>query len=151
MAGRSIINVGEMKMFKSTLLSVVLLFSLILAGCASHGPVLYPNAHFKTVGDEQAQRDIGACQQMADAYVKSNPAGDVAKSTAVGAAGGAVVGAAVGAVTGAFGSSVGIGAAAGGASGLFYGIIKGSQPTPVYKNFVDRCLREKGYEPIGWK
>ena len=25
-----------------------------------------------------------------------------------------------------------------------------SNPSPVYKRFVDRCLREKGYDPIGW-
>ncbi|MEO0248404.1 MAG: cell envelope biogenesis protein OmpA, partial [candidate division WOR-3 bacterium] len=104
-----------------------------------------------SVGDEQAQRDVAQCKQMADNYIQSNPGGDVAKSTAVGAAGGAVVGAAVGAVTGAFGRNVGVGAAAGGASGLFYGILRGSEPSPTYKGFVDRCLRERGYEPIGWQ
>jgi hypothetical protein len=24
------------------------------------------------------------------------------------------------------------------------------QPSGAYKNFVDRCLRERGYEPVGW-
>jgi hypothetical protein len=140
-----------MPMSKSVTLSVMLLLSFMLAGCATHGPVLYPNAHLKTVGEEQAQRDVAGCKQMADEYVKSNQAGNVAKSTAVGAAGGAVVGAAVGAVTGSFGRSVGVGAAAGGASGLFYGMLRGSQPGPTYQGFVDRCLREKGYEPVGWQ
>ena len=27
----------------------------------------------------------------------------------------------------------------------------GSEPNPTYKAFVDRCLREQGYEPIGWQ
>ncbi len=80
----------------SITLSAVLILSFVLAGCASHGPVLYPNAHLNTVGDAQAQRDIAECQQLADAYVKSNPSGDIAKSTVIGGAGGALVGAAVG-------------------------------------------------------
>ncbi|MBP1715601.1 MAG: hypothetical protein H6Q42_3804, partial [Deltaproteobacteria bacterium] len=40
---------------------------------------------------------------------------------------------------------------AGGTSGLIHGTAKEAQPSPVQRNFVDRCLREKGYEPIGWK
>jgi hypothetical protein len=59
-------------------------------------------------------------------YVKSQPGAEAAK----GAAGGAV---------------------AGGTSGLIHGSVKDVQSSPVSKNFVDRCLREKGYEPIGWK
>ncbi len=130
---------------------VILIALLALAGCAAHGPVLYPNAHLKAVGDQQAQSDIAQCRQMADSYIQSNPGGDVAKSTALGGAGGAVVGAAVGAVTGNFGQTVGAWAAGGAATGLFYGIVRGSQPSPAYMGFVDRCLRERGYEPLGWQ
>jgi len=35
--------------------------------------------------------------------------------------------------------------------GRLRGLFKAREPSPVYKNFVDRCLRERGYEPIGWK
>jgi hypothetical protein len=92
---------------------LVLLIGMILAGCAS-GPVLYPNAHLKQVGPEQAQRDIDDCRRQADAYVKSAAAKTMAKDTALGGAGGAVVGGAMGAVTGSFGKGVGVGAAGGG-------------------------------------
>ena len=64
---------------------------------------------------------------------------------------GAIVGGAVGAVTGHFGRGAAIGGVAGGTSGLIYGFTKNVQPSPVKKNFAERCLREKGYEPIGWK
>lgn len=37
------------------------------------------------------------------------------------------------------------------AGGLVRGISKSSKPSHVYKNFVSRCLREKGYEPVGWQ
>jgi hypothetical protein len=47
-----------------------------------------------------------------------------------------------------------IGAATVATAGLLSGIFDawGScEVDPVYSNFVDRCLRERGYEPIGWK
>ncbi|MFA5182434.1 MAG: cell envelope biogenesis protein OmpA [Syntrophales bacterium] len=127
-----------------------ILIVLLLAGCAS-GPVLYPNAHLKQVGQEQAQRDIDDCRQKADAYVKSDAAKTIAKDTAIGGVGGAVVGGTMGAVTGSFGKGVGVGAAGGAAAGLVTGAIKASKPSPVYKTFVNRCLSEKGYDAIGWQ
>ncbi len=123
---------------------------LLLTGCAT-GPVLYPNAHLQEVGEAQAHQDIAECELLADQYVKSDEGIAAAKSTAVGAAGGAVVGGAVGAVTGSFGRSVGVGAAAGAATGLVHGIIQASEPSPIFKNFMIRCLQEKGYEVIGWE
>jgi hypothetical protein len=57
----------------------------------------------------------------------------------------------MGAVTGSFGRGVGIGAAGGAAAGLVTGAMKASQPSPLYKAFVNRCLSEKGYDPIGWQ
>lgn len=91
---------------------------LTLGGCAvHHGPVLYPNDHLRAVGEAQAKMDIDECGQMADAYVRTNPSGDMAKSTAAGGAGGSVIGGAAGAVTGNFGTGIGVGAAAGAAAG----------------------------------
>lgn len=124
---------------------------MFLAGCASQRPVLYPNAYLKKVGEEQAQRDIADCERLADEYVRSDEGVKVAKSTAAGGAGGAVVGTAVGAVTGDIGRGAGVGAAAGAAGGLVRGVSRASEPDPLYKNFVNKCLRDKGYEPIGWK
>ncbi|OPY13771.1 MAG: hypothetical protein A4E66_00638 [Syntrophus sp. PtaB.Bin001] len=132
---------------KNLLLAVSILF---LMGCAS-GPVLYPNAHLKEVGEVQAQKDVAECEVLADQYVKSDAGIEAARSTAIGGAGGAVVGGAVGAVTGNLGRGIGVGAAAGAASGLVHGIIKASEPSPVFKNFMIRCLQERGYEVIGWQ
>ena len=123
---------------------------LLLGGCA-WSPVLYPNAHLNKVGRDQADRDVDDCRQRADTYVKSDAAKTVAKDTAIGGAGGAVVGGAIGAVRGSFGSDLGVGAAAGAAAGLVTGVIKASEPSAVYKIFVNRCLGEKGYEVIGWE
>ncbi|OPY90626.1 MAG: hypothetical protein A4E72_00573 [Syntrophus sp. PtaU1.Bin208] len=128
----------------------LLISMLLLAGCAS-GPVLYPNAHLQKVGEAQAQKDVAECESLADRYVKSDAGLAAAKSTAIGGAGGAVIGGAAGAVTGNLGRGLGVGAATGAAAGLVHGIIQASEPSPVFKNFMVRCLQERGYEVIGWE
>lgn len=131
--------------------TLVMVILMLIACAAKHGPVLYPNEQLKRAGEVQAQRDIDECSRLADSYVKQNPGAKVAGSTIAGGAGGAAVGTAVGAVTGSVGRGAAVGAVAGATTGLFRGIIKGSEPSPVYKNFVNRCLKEKGYDPIGWE
>ena len=133
-----------------------LLVAVTLAlGCShAQSPVLYPNAKLEHVGKAQAEADISACRQRADDYVSSGPATakEVGKDTAVGGAGGAAVGAVAGAVSGGgAGRGAAIGAATGATAGAVHGAVKSSGPSPIYKNFVDRCLREKGYEVIGWQ
>ena len=129
----------------------ILCFALFwVAGCGAKKPVLYPNDHLKQTGREQSQRDIADCDHQASEYVKSNAGLETAKSTAVGAVAGAVVGGAVGAVTGNFGRGVAAGAAGGGAGGFLHGLFRASEPSPVHKNYVNRCLKDKGYEVIGW-
>lgn len=82
---------------------------------------------------------------------KSDSGEKVAKGTAAGAAVGGAAGAAVGAVFGNAGRGAAAGAAGGAAGALTRGIIHSGQPDPVFRRFVEKCLREKGYEPIGWK
>ena len=124
---------------------------LIASGCASHGPVLYPNQHFKMVGKDKAQRDIADCDRLAAEYVKSEAGKTMAKNTAGGAAAGTVVGGAAGAVTGHLGKGAAVGAAAGAAGGMVRGVSKTSEPSPIHKRFVEKCLRDRGYEPLGWE
>jgi hypothetical protein len=47
-----------------------------------------------------------------------------------------------------------VGAATGAAAGFTGTVLRGSsgrRVDPVFANFVERCLRERGYEPIGWR
>jgi outer membrane lipoprotein SlyB len=133
---------------KTIFIAVIIIF---LAGCATQSPVLYPNEHLKNVGEARAQSDIVECSRLAESYVKANPGAKVVGGTIVGGAGGALVGGAVGAITGHIGRGAVVGGVAGATSGLVRGIYKASQPSPVYKAFVNRCLKEKGYDPIGWE
>jgi hypothetical protein len=130
---------------------IALVFWGITQGC-SKKPVLYPNEYLKDAGREQADADIQECMKMAEEYgVQSRQGEKAAKGTAVGAAGGAVGGAVGGAISGNVGGGIATGAASGAAVGLFYGLFSASEPSAAYKSFVDKCLREKGYEPVGWE
>ena len=146
-------------MNKKRLDGFVLSLAFLLASCAAQRPALYPNEQLKRVGRGVAERDIDQCLHEAEEYVASeNRGGKAAEETAgsagVGAVTGAAGGAAGGAVVGHAGRSAAAGAAGGAAAGATWGLIRGltrkQSPSPVYQNFVDRCLRERGYEPIGW-
>ena len=134
-------------------MTLVLAGLLALGGCASsQSPVLYPNAKLQQVGREQASRDIEECRKLADDYVQSTAAKDVAKGAAVGGAAGAAIGAVGGAVSGrGAGTGAAVGAATGATAGAVHGAAKQTEPSPVYKRYVDRCLGERGYEVIGWQ
>jgi hypothetical protein len=129
----------------------------LLAGCGTRKPVLYPNEHYQRVGDAAAERDIDDCMRRAKVYVKTGSvtgpaASQAAKETAVGGASGAAIGVVGGAISGSPGEGAAIGAATGATAGLLHSMFTASEAKdPVLVNFVDRCLREKGYDPIGWK
>ena len=125
---------------------------LLLVACSQKRPVLYPNCHLQQVGDETAQAEIDDCIRFAKEHgASSSSSGEAAKSTAKGGAVGAAGGAASGAVLGSVGRGAAAGAAGGAAVGCLQGLFRSPEPDPVFRQFVDRCLREKGYEPIGWK
>lgn len=138
----------------------LLCLQLLAFGCAAPRPVLYPNARLKRAGTSAAQTEIDECMRRADEYVRSGGEADKTLERAgVGAGTGAAIGAAGGAAGGAVLGRAGVGAAAGAAGGAAAGATRGivhemfrnRGPSPVYKNFVNRCLREKGYDPIGWQ
>ncbi len=130
------------------------LVALATFGCSSPEPVLYPNAHLTNQGPVAAKRDVADCKEMAEAHGASGNKGagtEVAKSTAVGGGAGAATGAVGGAILGSAGTGAAVGAATGATAGLLRGLFKSGQPTTVHKKFVERCLRDRGYEPIGWE
>ena len=126
---------------------------LALAGCAAPSPVLYPNAHLESVGRAQADRDIADCETLARNNGANPAAGSgerAARNTAVGGAAGGATGAVGGAILGSAGRGAAFGAATGATAGLMRSIFSRPQPSGAYKTFVDRCLAERGYEPVGW-
>jgi uncharacterized membrane protein len=114
--------------------------------------MLYPNNHLKSVGNEQAQKDIDAYMADAGNYgVKEKNDGRVGKKAARGATIGAVTAGAWGLVSGNAGERALSGAAAGAAGGASSGAFDANKMNPTYRNFVQKCLHDKGYDVIGWQ
>jgi hypothetical protein len=123
------------------------------AGCAGPAPVLYPNSHYQAVGQANAERDIANCRRVADRAGAEGGTGQGEAAAGGAVAGGAIggaAGAAGGAVAGVPGTGAAIGAASGAAAGLVRSLFRSDGPSQAYRNVVDRCLRERGYEPVGW-
>jgi hypothetical protein len=124
-----------------------------LAACAVQRPVLYPNETLRAEGQARAERAVDQCVELAQAHeVKdSSQGGQVAADTVTDGVVGAASGAAVGAVLGDAATGAAAGAAGGASRGLVRALFTEREPDPAFREFVDRCLREKGYEPIGWE
>jgi hypothetical protein len=147
-----------MRMDKTIVTTGLVSVILGISGCASHRPVLSSSAHLTRVGSTVAERDIDECierakvastesRQSTDGNVVADAAGSSVVGAAAGGAGGAVFGnAGQGAAAGAVG-----GAVASLTSALLRGLFTPKPPDPTFRAFTDRCLREKGYEPAGWK
>lgn len=126
----------------------------MLAGCAamSQRPVLYPNARFTQVGEAAAQRDVDECMALAEKAGATSGSSSAARS--------GMQGAAIGAAASVVGSLIrggnvvedmAAGAAVGGAAGAAGGAFHDGEGSAVFRNFVARCLGERGYDVIGWK
>jgi outer membrane lipoprotein SlyB len=93
---------------------------IVLLGCATQRPVLYPNEYTRRVGSVAADRDIDDCIQRAEesrAALIDEPA-SVGMPSSPGAA-----------ISGLFGKP---------------------ELSSGQKVFVNKCLRDKGYDPVRW-
>lgn len=127
---------------------LIVMAVLGLVGCASQKPVLYARGGGMPPGGDQA---VSVCTQQAKAsgldYSKGRIGRNAVENGAAGGAGGAVAGAIYG--------NAAKGAAAGAAGGVATGLVRDifhhdSGPAPAYRAYVNRCLRDRGYQPIGW-
>ena len=137
-------------------LPVWVLASVFVAGCATPvaKPAFYPNAHYQRMGAAQAQADAQACAELANqSDVGAVNKVDAARVGAAGAAGVAVAGTVGSVLKGnkpnmkniaAGAAAIGAGGAAATAAGQSVG---GSS---LYRQFVQQCLTERGYQVIGW-
>jgi uncharacterized protein YcfJ len=133
--------------------SVLFCSVLILTACSAKRPVFYPNDYLQTVGKDKAQADANLCMAEAKDYGVKTDAGKTVGGKAVkGATLGAAISAVVSAILGGnVGRAAGAGAAGGATAGAISGALDADDPNVVFKNYVDRCLSEKGYEVIGWQ
>ena len=83
--------------------------------------------------------------------VKTTADGKVLEKAATGAVVAGAASGAYGVVRGDAGERLLAGAAAGAAGGAVKGMIDSTRTNPVFKNFTQRCLRDKGYDIVGWQ
>lgn len=134
----------------------------VLSGCAATGPnspsaqpVLYPNATLNRVGAAQGQAEASGCMSRAvqAGLTPDQKSNEVGRRAGEGAAI-AGVASAVGALITGRGSDVlragASGAAIGGSAGAVSGAFHNDKPNATYRQFVQRCLSEKGFDVIGW-
>ena len=134
----------------------------LLVGCATSGPnspsarpVLYPNATLTRVGDAQGLAEVGSCMAKAaqSGLSPDQKSNEIGRRAGEGAAV-AGVASAVGALITGRGSDIlragATGAAVGGSAGAVSGAFHNDKASPVYRQFVQRCLQEKGFDVIGW-
>jgi outer membrane lipoprotein SlyB len=124
--------------------------ALFAASCATR-PVVYPNEKLRESGQVAVEADTNECIAEAKEYLRSGRVPELARRTTGGAVVGGAVGAAVGAVGGSVGRGAAAGAAGGAAGGLAHGLWRWRDPDPVERAYVNRCLRERGYDVIGWR
>ncbi|MES2398722.1 MAG: glycine zipper family protein [Pseudomonadota bacterium] len=142
--------------------AVFLLALAGLAGCAATGPnspsarpVLYPNATLNRVGAAQGQVEVDGCisRAIGAGLTPDEKTNVVARRAGEGAAT-AGVASAVGALLTGRSSDVlrsgAIGAAVGGSAGAVSGAFHNDKPNGTYRQFVQRCLSERGFDVIGW-
>ena len=131
---------------------IVVALLLAITACGMR-PVVYSNPHYQEVGAEQAKDDVNQCMDTAKDNVGkgSTGAGKVATSAGVGTVAGAAGGAAGGAIWGNAGRGAASGAVAGLVGGLLWGLLAKRPPDPVFQNYVDLCLQDRGYQVAGWR
>jgi uncharacterized protein YcfJ len=131
----------------------LLILGLVAVGCAAKRPVVYPDPWVQEAGESAVQQDIDACHALAAEHdlEAASPARQTLGRAAVGSVAGAAIGTAVGAVFGNPGRGAGAGAAGGATRGGLRGLAGSREPDPVERAFVEECLRERGYRPIGWR
>jgi hypothetical protein len=130
--------------------------ALLLAGCSTPiaKPAFYPNAHFQRMGLAQANADAQYCSELAQqSEVRAVNKIDAGRSAAAGAAGVATAGVVGSVLSGnkpnlrdITAGAAAIGAA--GAAATTAGQSVGGRS--LYRQFVQQCLAERGYQVIGW-
>ena len=142
--------------------AVMGLAAVLLGGCAATGPnslaarpVIYSAAapSAATQAQQQAQTDDCIARAQSQGLTPDEKNNEAATRAGKGAAVGGVA-AAVGALVTGRGldgvvRSGAAGAAVGGAAGAVSGAVS-ERPSGTYRNYVQRCLADKGFQVIGW-
>ena len=137
-------------------LALALAAAMSLGACATNpAPVVYSSKRDSVALDERTRADIAHCSQAADARVGRH--GLRAQHVAQKSASTAGVGFVATAVGTAASRSKDVwqrarGAAAAGAAGMATKLLlEWNEGDEVYQKYVERCLKSRGHEVLGWR
>lgn len=129
-----------------------LLAATALAGCAGPAPVIYRTPETPAAQLARIERDTTACRKQADKVVGRNAREVVpqsARAAGIGFAGAAAATAAAGARDTWKRARAG---AAGGAVGVATKVLlEWNSPDEVHEKYVERCMKDRGHEVLGWR
>jgi hypothetical protein len=130
----------------------ILSAALALGACATSAPVVYPKAN---AAPARVAADTEQCRRQATEAVGLNGRNTGSLARSAGQAG------TVGFVAAAVGSLVAgskdawqkaRGAAAGGASGIATKVLlEWNEPDEVHQEYVERCMKQRGHDVLGWR
>jgi hypothetical protein len=130
---------------------------LLLGACAAPQPVIYRTPQTSSAEVQRIARDAQACRAQAERVVGLNQR-DAVRSSAPRRAGEAGAVAFVAAAAAGLAASTrdvwmrARAAAAGGAAGLATKVaLDWNVPDEVHENYVERCMKDRGHEVLGWR
>jgi hypothetical protein len=128
------------------------LAAAVFAGCASPAPVVYRTPETSAAQLARIERDTTACRQQADKVVGRNArdlAPQSARAAGIGFAGTAAATAAASARDTWKRARAG---AAGGAVGVATKVLLDwNAPDEAHEKYVERCMKDRGHEVLGWR
>jgi outer membrane lipoprotein SlyB len=125
---------------------------LVLTGCKARRPVLQHNMKYLTEVEAARERDIDECMTLvASSRFKTKPGKRIADETAAGSLYGASKGNASGREVGLATHGAVSGGALGAASGFVNGVFHRNMMDRSQMEYVENCLRLKGYKVKKWK
>jgi hypothetical protein len=137
----------------SILVSISAMLVLFLCACSTCEPVLYPNAYYNKVGQEQARKDVHAAIENAkkcgldDSSSSDRTLAKSASQTAARTG----VSTATSVASGSVGTGTAISAAGSGLSFLIDWMYTKKAPEPMFRKHVELTLTKQGYQVLGWK
>ena len=126
-----------------------------LTACATTQPVVYQKPNASAAAQQRAAADSLACRQQAEAAVGVNGRRASAVARSAGRTG--AIGWASTAVAGLVGASqdvwkrARVGAAAGATGAVTKTLLEWNDPDDVHREYVERCMGERGHDVLGWR
>ena len=128
---------------------------VLLAGCATPQPVVYLKPSAGPVVQKRVAGDVQECQRIAQGAVGVNGRQSSGLARSAGRTG--AIGWASTAIAGVVSSSQDVwkrakaGAAAGATGAAVKTLLEWNDPDEVNREYVQRCMSERGHDVLGWR